>query len=200
MKNHRGTKTCIETRAKRDRDRKKMKDGSLLSFMRPRLTLVPSTVTAQPVLQDPLKETSSASSNQLGTRRKTHTRSTFVEELRRISTALPATISEATETDLLARFADPLRHDNPNISADCLWEEVLNPFLKGTLGWNTDIDLAVAIRRGPLGFEVVADFVAHFVEKRGVEEGLFEGKLGHLVDCAKKTMSVLILNGKGTHS
>jgi len=33
MKNHLGTKTCKEAQAKREKDSKKIKDGSLLSFM-----------------------------------------------------------------------------------------------------------------------------------------------------------------------
>ena len=35
--------------------------------------------------------------------------------------------------------------------------------------------------------------MAYFVEIQGVKEVLFEGKLGHLTECAKKTMSVLSL-------
>ena len=195
LKNHRGTKICKETRAKRDRDGKKMKDGSLLSFMRPRPIAVPSTVDAQPVQQDPHTETRLVSPRQLmpGERKPTHTKSPFVEELRRISMALPMAISEATGTDLLSQFADPLQQDNPDVSPDDLWEEVLNPFLKTTLGWNAELDLEGVVRRGPLGFNAVAEFVAYFVEIRGVKEALFEGKLGHLTECAKKTMSVLSL-------
>jgi len=169
-----------------------MKDGSLLSFMRPRSMAVPSTVNARPVQQDPHIETPSASSSQLGPgeKEKTRTKSAFVQELQRISMALPTMIPEATGTDLLSQFADLLQHDNPDISVDDLWEEVLNPFLKTTLGWNAEIDLEVVIRRGRLGFDAVVDFVAHFVETRGVEEALFEGKLGHLTECAKKKMSL----------
>jgi hypothetical protein len=56
-----------------------------------------------------------------------------------------------------------LQHDNPDISVDDLWEEVLNPFLKTMLGWNAELDLDVVIRQGRLGFNAVVDFVAHFV-------------------------------------
>ena len=76
-----------------------------------------------------------------GERKPTHTKSPFMEELQRISMALPMTISEATGTDLLSWFADPLQQDNPDVSPDDLWEEVLNPFLKTTLGWNAELDL-----------------------------------------------------------
>ncbi|KDR66334.1 hypothetical protein GALMADRAFT_80973, partial [Galerina marginata CBS 339.88] len=191
MKNHRGTKICKETRAKKDKDGKKMKDGSLLSFMRPRPTAVPSTVNARPVQQDAHLEIPLASSSQLGCGNKetTPTRSAFVRELRRISMTLPMTIAEATRTDVLAQFADPAEHDNLDISADDLWEEVLNPFLKTTLGWDAELDLGAVIRRGSLGFDAVAEFVAYFVEMRGVDEALFEGKLGNLTECAKKIIS-----------
>ena len=57
LKNHHDTNICKETQAKRDRDQKKMKYDSLLSFMRLHPIAVPSTVDAQPVQQDPHTET-----------------------------------------------------------------------------------------------------------------------------------------------
>ena len=59
--------------------------------------------------------------------------------------ALPMPISKATETDLLSQFADPLQQDNPDVSPDDLWKEVLNPFLKMTLGWNAELDLEAVV-------------------------------------------------------
>jgi hypothetical protein len=153
------------------------------------------------VQQDPQIESASGSSSQLepGEKKKTRPKSALVQELRRISMALPTTIPEATGTDLLSQFASPLQHDNPDIPAEDLWEEVLNPFLKTTLGWNAELDVDV-VRRGRSGFDAVVDFVAHFVEIRGVEEALFEGKLYHLIECAKKKLSVPSFNITCIHS
>ena len=43
-KRHRGTLTCKAAKDKRDRENKKKKDGSILSFLKPRTTAVPSTL------------------------------------------------------------------------------------------------------------------------------------------------------------
>lgn len=59
--------------------------------------------------------------------------------------AIPTTISEETGTDVLAQFSDLMWHDNPAISADDVWEEVLNPFLNLELGWNVELNLDVVI-------------------------------------------------------
>ena len=45
------TRTIKEAKAKRDKAGKKVKDGSLLSFLQPRAMLVPAIVHAEPVQQ-----------------------------------------------------------------------------------------------------------------------------------------------------
>jgi hypothetical protein len=45
-KRHRGTKKCLKTRDKRDKKEKGKVQKSLLAFMRPKPTLVPSTVAS----------------------------------------------------------------------------------------------------------------------------------------------------------
>jgi len=42
-------------------------------------------------------------------------------------------------------------------------------------------DLDLIIQRGEKGLDGLANFVEYFVVKRGVKEGLFEGKLSHLM-------------------
>jgi len=164
-----------------------MKDGSLLKFLKPRPEPVPATVHAEPVQQIVAIKEPTASSSQLGSHdgHKTPSESPFVHKLCKISNALPTSVPEATQSDLLAHFADPAVQDNPEISSEDLWEELLNPFLKDKLGWG-NTNLEAAVRRGRLGLEAVADFVQYFVEKRGVDEALFEGKMANLVECANK--------------
>jgi len=195
LKNHQGTKICKETKAKRDREAKQKKDGSLYAFMRPRPKPVPSTVTADPVAQglaSGLKGQSSAQTNHPNPRdqQKLHPNSAFTCKLQWIAKNLPNTTPVATPNDIFARFANPSVCDDPSLASDNLWEDVLNPFLKEVLGWGKSADLEKDIRRGRLGFEAVVGFVGYFVQERGVEEVLFEGKLTHLVECATRIMLV----------
>lgn len=119
-----------------------------------------------------------------------HIKSLFICELYDIAKAIPPSVPEATKEAMLSKFLNLSQLDNLAISTADLWKEILNPFLKEVLGWGTNMDLESIIQRGKLGFEVVAAFVGHFVDGQGVDEVLFEGKLVHLVQCAKKVTSV----------
>ena len=81
---------------------------------------------------------------------------------------------------------NPTEYDNPNLSPDELWEETLNGLLKSALGWGTEGDMDKVIWRGRKGLDGLANFVKHFVVKRGVSMGLFEGKLAHLMSELEK--------------
>jgi hypothetical protein len=96
---------------------------------------------------------------------------------------LPASIPEASEYDSLAVFSgNPADYDNPNLSADELWETTLNGLFKSALGWGTEENMDNIIWGGQKGLDGLANFVKHFVLKRGVSMGLFEGKLTHLMN------------------
>lgn len=95
---------------------------------------------------------------------------------------LPDTIPEASDSDLLAEFRqDPANFDNKMFDKDDLWEEEINPHLKGVLGWGTEGDMKDLIWRGRKGVEGLAIYARYFVEERGVDERLFEGKLSQLM-------------------
>jgi hypothetical protein len=204
QRNHVGSKICRDTAAKRKKGENKMKNTSLLGFFqRGRPKPVPSTVTSSPVSQItslplPLSLESPSVVEAQPPKQTMHAGSGFLHQLEQISNTLPSTIPEATPTDLLAQFSNPAAYDNPDISSDDLWEEVLNSFLKGALGWGNDIDMATVIRRGRLGFAGVVEFVRYFTETRGVNEALFEGKLTNLVEHAMKIMLVSIYHCKKT--
>ena len=71
----------------------------------------------------------------------------FLEKLFNIVRLLPDTIPEATEYDKLAVFGgNPRDFDNPDLSADDLWEEVLNKVLKSALGWGEEVNMDDVIR------------------------------------------------------
>lgn len=164
--------------------------------MKPHPKPVPSTVTADPVAQGQASRSKQESSARiedpkLHDQPEQRPKSMLVRELWKISKDLPNTVPLAAPNDKLARFANAAAYDNPSLASDDLWEEVLNPFLKDVLGWGVSADLDQDLRRGKLGFDAVVGFVTYFVEDRGVDEVLFEGKLAHLVGCAKKITLVL---------
>jgi hypothetical protein len=108
--------------------------------------------------------------------------SNFLEKLFKLIENLPVGIPEASDYDRLAVFSgNPAHYDNPNLSPDELWEETLNGLFKSALGWGTEADMDEVIRCGKNGLDGLANFVKHFVVKRGVSMGLFEGKLAHLM-------------------
>ena len=119
-KRHRGTKTCLETKAKRDKNAKTTRNGSLLTFFnRPKPSLVPSTIsTVQPVQSLALaqeKEPNSKSATvALGdgqpqapiiTRPRV---SLFLEKFDYLAKNLPHTIPEASDSDRLAEIQPTL--------------------------------------------------------------------------------------------
>ena len=170
LKNHWGTKICKETKAKRDREAKQKKDGSLFTFMKPRPKPVPSTVAADPVVQGQAGGLKGQSSAQIEhpdchNHQKPHPKSAFIRKLQQISRDLPNTTPVATPNDRLACFGNAAACDNPRLASDGLWEEVLNPFMKGVLGWGKSADLETDVRRGRLGFDAVVGFVGYFVEE-----------------------------------
>ncbi|KAJ3514334.1 hypothetical protein NMY22_g14768 [Coprinellus aureogranulatus] len=114
----------------------------------------------------------------------------LVQELRKVIARLPETIAEGTEADVLARYGN-----DPESSFDCyrgiegeaIWEAGLNVALKEGLGWGdgkTDWD--VVIRRGAWGVDGLVRLVEYFVDKRGVPESLFKGKLTLLMEEMEK--------------
>ena len=107
----------------------------------------------------------------------------FLEKFHRLIVGLPDTIPEASDYNVLAVFSThPEGFDDPSLDADELWETVLNQLLKSTLGWGTEGDMSKIIRRGKKGLDGLANFVRHYIIKRGVSEGLFEGKLSFLME------------------
>lgn len=111
----------------------------------------------------------------------------FLEELYHLIANLPNTIPEATEYDDLAAFGgNPHLFDDPSLDADDLWETVINQQMKSVLGWGAEANMDRLIRRGKKGLDGLFNFVKHFIVKRGMSEGLFEGKLTHLMSELKK--------------
>lgn len=93
----------------------------------------------------------------------------MLHKLKPVADSIPLDIPEATAIDHLAQYVDPVAP-----------------------GWGTNEDIEKMIRRGPLGFSALVDFLGYFTETRGVDEALFEGKLWSLLECATKLMLVTL--------
>jgi len=202
-KRHRGTKTCIEAKAKRNKEAAKQKNGSLLTFFqRPKVPAVPSMVpTSLPVHgykmaavgdSDVSTRIPMTSKNNRAASPSESTPtprvSSVLDKLQHLIENLPDSVPEAGDNDKLAIFGgNPKDFDDERLDPDGLWEEVLNPLLKSRLGWGTEGNMDVIIRKGKKGVEGLATFVKYFMEERGVSNGLFEGKLTYLLSSLEKT-------------
>jgi hypothetical protein len=72
------------------------------------------------------------------------------------------------------------------LDADDLWDETLNHVLKSALGWGMEQSMDGVVRRGRWGLDGLVNFAAYFIDEQGVSEGLFEGKLAHLMAAMKE--------------
>jgi hypothetical protein len=81
---------------------------------------------------------------------------------------------------------NPRDANDLSLSADELWEELLNGMMKSALGWGNERNMEEIICRGAKGLDGLLNFVKYFVVKRGVSKGLFEGKLSHLMSALEK--------------
>lgn len=202
---HRGKGKCLVEKAKLDREHQgtRLKDTSIIGFLRPRVPIshIPSqTQPPAPVIVPPAAATfvddkkipNLVSDSDDGpdlepdlTVAPVHFYKTpLANNFQALVNALPDKPTGTKEQhDLLSELAcDPASHDNPNVSNEELWEEVLNPLLKTILGWGTGLDVAAVVDGKCDGLMGVAPFVEYFVQRRRVSEGLFEGKLAHLIE------------------
>ena len=179
-----------------------MKDGSLLSFLKPKAIPVPSTVqdagpamihASDPVLASMAFRQPSSSQSHVGAERGLpesleiqKSRNGFIQRFEEVVKSLPENIPIGSGNDKLAAFSiEPAILDDPNIDCDDLWEVVINGFLKEHLGWGEEVDMGELICRREQGMEGVLRFSKYFIEKRGVSAELFEGKLSHLLHAAE---------------
>jgi hypothetical protein len=204
MKRHRGTKKCLELKARRDKKGKDMVQGSLLAFMKPKPTLVrPMVAGASSIQSNTIPATANTPSQwdfeDMDDYGQAHLMSLesgfgpinggsqFIKKLEALVKQIPETISEGSENDRLAPFSDnPRNQDVSDLEGDELWEANLNRFLKEVLGCGNEDRMDEVIRRGKNGMDGVVKFARYFIEERGVSEGLFEGKFTALLNALEK--------------
>lgn len=103
--------------------------------MKPRPKPVPSTVTADPVVQGQAGGLKGQSSAQIEhpdrhNHQKPHPKSAFIRKLQQISRDLPNTTPVATPNDRLARFGNAAACDDPRLASDDLLRQMY-----GVEGW-----------------------------------------------------------------
>ncbi|RXW21059.1 hypothetical protein EST38_g4790 [Candolleomyces aberdarensis] len=168
-------------------------NASIIGFLKPKATLVTSQASAIPrshPIQSSFASEPITSQNLSQPYVPTEIQAAeanpaldLVSRLWNLVQRLPSSVPEASEDDALAIFAgDPQALNNATSASEDLWEEVINGMLKHSLGWGTETDIKNIIQRGARGVEGLLNFVEYFVESRGVNEALFEGKLTHLMD------------------
>lgn len=206
---HRGKGKCLADMAKLDREGQgpRLKDTSIIGFLRPRVpvsripsqTQPPAPVIApqagipEPANQDnTIPELVSDSDPEADLNPTLPTvqfyKTALANTIQALVDALPDNEHREGHDFLSALACDPASHDNPNISDEDLWEEVLNPLLKATLGWGTSLDVEAAVKGKRDGIMGVAPFVEYYVQRRRVSEGLLEGKFTHLMEGMNKVV------------
>jgi len=184
---HRGKGTCKKAQEKHNKEGKK-KNMSILSFLKkPTTETIPIPLKvnhSKPIhsrklpvatnrtiptrLAAPCAEEVSTSTLASSFEPVT---SNFLKTLHHLISNLPDTIPEATDYDKLAVFSgNPAQYDDLSLDGDDLWETSLNGIMKSVFGWGTEGDVESIIRRGRNGLDGLANFVRHFVVKRGVKE------------------------------
>ncbi|KAH6911155.1 hypothetical protein BKA70DRAFT_1460357 [Coprinopsis sp. MPI-PUGE-AT-0042] len=91
------------------------------------------------------------------------------------------------ETDFLSTFDSPaVSFDNPTVSRDEIWEESINRTLHHAFPLGEEIGEADVKGLRSDRVEGFLDFVAYFVDQRGIDEALFEPRMDRLLDALKK--------------
>jgi hypothetical protein len=151
-----GFQTCRDNQKKTVKDLKPTKNQSLLGFLRPRASKIPSTVTAPTLIKVRAFVSTGllpSLSGQESPPSTTNSRTPLLSQLKAAMKTLPATVPEATESDVLAVFAvDPSGYVGTKVPALEIFEH-LNPIFHKALGWNMSTENTAGIlRRGPLWF------------------------------------------------
>ena len=201
-KRHHGKKVCKAAKEKRDKEAKKRKDRSILNFLKPKATIVPSTINSTapvhsyklPLWSEPHVSSIASTTNVQGKTISLMSQpasgpisNSFIKMLQELVNNLLESVPEASEFDKLVVFGgNPKEFDDPTLDAEELWEARLNSILKSMLGWGIEGNMDNIIHCGKWGLDGLVNFATYFVEEQGVSGGLFKEKLTNLVMALKK--------------
>lgn len=186
-KTHRNSQNCRNTIAKKQREKKRLKNGTLDGFLCPRPAFIASTVQPIPLIRSlPVPGECTSTALPLAVVSGPE-KSKLLNRIQKIVKNLPDSVPIASSQDRLAVFShDPCLLAGTTKNGDDLWEDTLNSFLKDALGWGGEEDMEGMVCHGERGMEGIMHFVRYFIDERGVSEALFEGKLNRLLDAANK--------------
>jgi len=188
---HQTSNACKNARDKRNKDQKKKNTSLFNYFQGPKVPAVPSTITRSELIQS--HRLAPAPADTVNTRPNVLNQQTkplahgsiimpifdnILDEFQHYLKNLPDSNPQAADEDKLANalVGHPEIYGDPVLQGDELWEAGLNDFLKSVLGWGTEGDIQSLIE-GRKGLDHLFEFVKYFIVKRGVSEGLFQGKL-----------------------
>ncbi|KAJ7709260.1 hypothetical protein B0H16DRAFT_1822031 [Mycena metata] len=190
VKRHKPGVSQVCKTAKAKRDKKPRQDGKLSGWFTQRAPLVRSTVAVPapippvntprpPVFPLPPPSINPASVPS----RSSNTPQSLLDQFRAAIKTLPATVPEATDSDVLSIFGgDPAQVIDATVPANEIYEH-LNPLFHTALGWNMSVEeTAQVLRRGHWGLDGLLRFITYFVTQRGVREQDFRAKIQQILD------------------
>ncbi|KAF7328292.1 hypothetical protein MSAN_02488500 [Mycena sanguinolenta] len=197
VKTHENKQSCLDAKAKRDREKARRKDGNMLSFFKkaPLPQHVPSTVDApRPVASGssgpkhnpakitpqspvaPLLSTSVPSSHIIR----------LLNQFRGNVVLLPSTVPTADDTNPLSAFSsEPATYVDAKTKRGELWE-ALAPVFHGVFDYGGTQDARIAlVQRGPLGLHGLLRFLEYFIVERGLEGAMIELKIEQMIEAVQ---------------
>ncbi|KAJ7749861.1 hypothetical protein B0H14DRAFT_3603375 [Mycena olivaceomarginata] len=189
---HRGSQNCIN--ARRRRDKRPLKDGSMHSFFKPKVPAVPPTIQSPA----PFVFGSSTSSALEGNSTPVPVATSAVpstappqllqllDQLREHCTRLPSTVPGADESSPLAVFSnDPESYVSNSTAPGELWEELQSVF-HGAFDYGKGLEeREKMVQTGPQGLGGFLRFMEYFIVTRGLSGGMVELKLEQVLDAVK---------------
>ena len=134
-KTHQNSQNCRNTIAKKQQDKKVLKNGTLDRFLCPKPAFIASTVLPIPLICSLLATDKGASIALPSIVNYGVEESKLLSRMQKIVKNLPNGIPIASSQDRLVVFScDPCLLAGTAKNGDDLWEDVLNSFLKEALG------------------------------------------------------------------
>lgn len=169
--NHIDSANCNKTLKKLEREREKNapKRGGIQSFLQPKVPLAASKATpAHTTLSKPKGVSTTIAGHEDTTEGPSGTieeeePATLTEIVRKLAGNLKDDETDNNEPFLRDFSVTPSHFDNPTLSSDELWEEVINPALHRLFGWGTKVTVDSIRRAGRVRVHGLVDFFEYFV-------------------------------------
>jgi hypothetical protein len=109
--------------------------------------------------------------------------------------------ADGTENNYLAGFEGPPEsHDDPGIEDGDIMEEIVNLFCHCVFGYDDSLHKEQVVGLRPDQLRGLLAALRYFVEKQGVNAGMFQGRLMWLLDAVRTWLVGICTQGKGFDS